>query len=470
MSKRIAIVREGLIYKKKLQIRSGSSYTPRYSGLAIGAVGTGGGAAEAGDRVVVEAGGKKTAHRHIPIRKKEERREIFFRLKIIRDDGTIIDDTLIDDIEIFDDDPDMPGYVGNPPILYIYNMREYYEYLTPEEIELFEDVFYNLDSKGVRKKERYNPNTGYWTFDGYQRPLSWMWGDTETDDLTKPTSPPSSRKKARKWNGEEYIVQETKGYYIKVRGKNSFTSVFRVLTEEQKEAGQLNRGYGYIDDSLVYHWPSPMYMVEGNLVKPRKYILQVPYIKGVETDSYPEEGYDFYRMQCYEDDPPTCKDVDDIDYGKEYFSVDCGQGKYFYSKDTYFWKKRKIISSVPYNLHGQIEHNISLGCISDPPYSYGSNSCHDLDPISTTISGAGVSFSYSTGEDDNDKIEADTPYPRTFTPIDITKKFVPLTESKLNEQEYTISMTINGGNHRIGWGREFTHCFSLYTVPKDEND
>lgn len=451
MSKRIAIVREGLIYKKKLQIRSGSGYTPRYSGLAIGAVGTGGGAAGVGDRVIVEAGGKKTAHRHIPIRKREERREIFFRLKIIRDDGTIIDDTLIEDIEIFDDDPDMPGYVGNPPILYIYNMREYYEYLTPEEVELSEDVFYNLDSGGVRKKERYNSNTGYWTFNGYQRPLSWMWGDTETDDLTKPTSPPSNRKKARKWSDDldEYVTQETAGYYIKVRYKNGLRSVFRVLTEEQKEAGQLNRDYGAAENSMVVE----------NLVKPRKYIFRVPYFKSVKTSSFPEEGYHFYRWECLESDPPDCEDRYDINYGKEHFTVDYPGGRRYYSMDTYFWRKLSHVSSVPYNLHGKIYHNLHLGCIS--------NDYTDYDSISTIISGAGVSLSYTT-ECGNDEIYGITEYPRTFAPVDISGEFSPMAESELNEQEHTISMNIAGGSHRVGIGREFTHCFDLDTSAKSE--
>lgn len=454
MSKRIAIVREGLIYKKKLQIRSGSGYTPRYSGA------------------IVEAGGKKTAHRHIPIRKRdEERREIFFRLKIIRDDGTIIDDTLIDEIEIFDDDPDLPGYVGNPPILYIYNMREYYEYLTPEEVELSEDVFYNLDSGGVRKKERYNSNTGYWTFNGYQRPLSWMWGDTETDDLTKPTSPPSSRKKARKWSDDldEYVTQETAGYYIKVRYTQGPTCIYRVLTEEQKEEGQLARGYSYLDDSLVYQSGDIVYMIEENLVKPRKYIFQVPYVKGEQTTSYPEEDYDFYRWQCYEDDPPECKDTEDINYSKPYFLVDHLGGLRYYSTDTYFWRKQKIISSVPYNLHEKIEHNISLYCISGIPYYAGFSFTGTLDSITTTISGVVVSSVYTSTEDETDKIEGDIGYPRTFAPVNITEEFSVIPEEEMNEQEYIISMNIIGGAHRVGIGREFSSCFAINTTPKDEN-
>ena len=453
MAKRTVIVRDGLRYKKRTQVRSRGGHVPRFS------------------RMVAEAGGKKTAHRYVRRRYREEyKKQLFFEIKLIRDDGVVLDEDLISSIEIYDGNPD-PNDAGsprNPPILYVYNYRKWYEYFTPEQILKFEDQFYNLTSKGIRKKERYNPGTGYWTFNGYQRPISEIWGDTETDDLTKPTSPPSTLKYAKKWDGSKYVTQKTKGYYIRIVYKGP-TCIFRVLTQAEKNEGQLARGYGYIDDEGIYHNEGTAYIIDQNLVKPSKFIFQIPYVKGVTTNSYPDGGYYYYRFyRCGEGDPPECEDVDDIDYNKSYFWVPCFQGNYYYSMDTNFWKKQKIISSIPYNLHGQIEHNLHLGYDDDPPYNYGSTYCPDLKTISTTVSGAGVNLSYTTG-DENDKIEADTHYPRTFDPVDVTKEFSPIPEEELNEQEYTISMNITNGLHRVGIGREFASCFNLYTQPRDEN-
>ena len=386
---------------------------------------------------------------------KAEEEELFFEIQFVRDDGVILDEDLIDSIEIYDDNPD-PNDAGsprNPPILYVYNYREYYEYFTAEQKEKFEDQYYNLDSKGVREDKRYNLDTGYWLFDGHQRPISEIWGDTETDDLTKPTSPPSvindDMNYAKKWDGSKYVTQKTKGYYVRIVYKGP-TCIYRVLTKEEKEAGQLARGYGYVDDEGVYHNEGTAYILDQNLVKPSKFIFQIPYVRGVKSDSYPEDGYYYYA------------DADDIDYSKPYFWVNRFQGYYYYSMDTEFWKKQKIISSIPYNLHGQIEHNLHLGYNDNPPYSSG------IEIISTTISGAGVNLFYTTG-DENDKVEADTEYPRTFAPIDVTKEFSPISEEGLNEQEYTISMNIANGLHRVGIGREFASCFNLYTQSKDEN-
>lgn len=385
-----------------------------------------------------------------------------FSIKIVRDDGVIIDEDLINSIEVFLDDTE------SPPILYVYNMRESYEDSGDEALnEKFEDGFYNLTPEGVRKNKRYNPDTEYWTFDGYQRPVSWMWGATETDDLTKPTSPPCGGY-AKKWNGSEYIEQVTEGYYIRIVYTNGLSCIYRVLTKIEKDAGQLSRGYGYQDDSLVYHDEVTTYMVEDNLVKPGRFIFQVPYIRKVTTDSYPEDGYYYYSFRCLEGDPLDCEDVDDIDYGKPYFYIPCLQGMYYYSMDTDFWKNHKIISSVPYSLHGQIEHSLHLGYDDDPPYDYGSTYCPNLKTISTTISGAGVSLGYTTG-DENDKIEVNTNYSRTFNPVDITEDFLPIPEGELNEQTYGISMNITGGLHRVGIGREFATCFSMYTSARDEN-
>lgn len=453
MTKRAIITRSGLVYKKRTQTLSSGGYIPRYSGK------------------IGEVGGKRTAFRHVQRRKREERLDAFFEIQFVRDDGVILDEDLITYFELYDDDPDLNDAGGprNPPILYVYNYREYYEYFTPEQISKFEDMFYNLDSKGTRKEKRYDSETGYWTFDGCQRPMSEIWGDTETDDLTKPTSPPSILKYAKKWDGSKYISQKTKGYYIRIVYKNGPTCIYRVLTVDEKNEEQLARGYGYIDDEGIYHNEGTAYIIDQNLVKPSKFIFQIPYIKGATTSSYPEDGYYYYRFErCDEEDPPSCEDVDDIDYGKPYFYVGCIQGIYYYSMDTDFWKKYEIISSIPYNLHGQIEHNLHLGYDDDPPYNYGSTYCPELKVISTTISGAGVNLSYTTG-DENDKIEADTHYPRTFDPVDVTKEFSPIPEEELNEQEYTISMNITNGLHRVGIGREFASCFDLYMQSKDEN-
>ena len=73
LAKRTVIVRDGLRYKKRTQVRSRGGHVPRFS------------------RMVAEAGGKKTAHRYVRRRYKEERRaEKLFQFRLTRDDGILI--------------------------------------------------------------------------------------------------------------------------------------------------------------------------------------------------------------------------------------------------------------------------------------------------------------------------------------------------------------------------------------------
>ena len=75
MGKRTAITRDGLRHKKRTQTLSRGGYVPRYSGL------------------VAEAGGKKTAFRHV--RRRYEitpRGKSVFQIRIMRDDGVLIDE------------------------------------------------------------------------------------------------------------------------------------------------------------------------------------------------------------------------------------------------------------------------------------------------------------------------------------------------------------------------------------------
>jgi len=440
ISRRHILAWTGKQYIKRTQVRSNGEWVPKYN-------------------TEPPAVSRRTAYRYVPVHPGIER-EIFFKIKFVRDDGVIIDEDLIDNIEIHDDDPGVVegGYMThNPPILYIYNLREYYEYLTEAQIEKYEDQFYNLDRNGVRKDKRYNPDTGYWSFTGYQRPISEMWGETETDDLTKPTSPPSSKKYAKKWNGTEYIKQKTSGYYIRVLYTSGLRCVFRVLNAEEKEAKQLSRGYTYIDSEGVVHNEVSTYMVPRNLVKkPKRLIFRVPYRTATLESFYPD-----YVHYSYED-------RNDADFSKPYVSVERLFATYFYSVDTHFWKKHTIKSSIPYVLTENIL-NFDWGLYTGfaalgqaPPYG------NDIESISTNIIGRNLNFPYTTF-DGSDGDSAEEEFPRTFDPVDISVPFSPITEEEYNEQEYQMDMTIEGGSHRVSVGREFTYFFNLSTVSLDEN-
>jgi len=430
MAQRTAIVRKGLKYQKKPQTRVGGSWLPKYP---------------------MAAASRETAFRHVWHRR-GGRRDDFFEIQFVRDDGVVIDEDLMDTLEIYSDDPDIStgGVPRSTPILYLYNYRDYYEYFTPEEETKFEDQFYNLDKNGIRKNNVYNPDTGYWQFDGYRRPLSEIWGDTETDDLTKPTSPPSIRKCSKKWNGSEYVAQKTKGYYIRVIYTDGLRSVFRVLAPEEKEVGQLSRGYIHRDSEGNVYWETK-YMVAENLVKPGKFKFQIPYYKYSDGSSYPSEGYVHYD------------DIDDIDQGLPYISAQELAGVYFFSIDTSFWRRRKIKSSVPYVLVDIIEimGNLSLG--QAPPYSTSPGG------ITTTISGLGASLVYTSNTGLTEKQEGETEFPRTFDPVNTAIPFSPISEEAYNEQTYQIGMTITAGSHKVSVGREFTYHFRNYTQQLDEN-
>ena len=385
----------------------------------------------------------------------------YFQLKILRDDGTWIGEDEIASIEIHLDDvllpiPEHPGEI-NPPILYVYN---YSIGKDPDEedpnVIKMRDTLYNLKKDGTRDKKRYDPNNHLWTFDGYQRPWSWIWGPTETDDLTKPTSPPymegNVHHPAKKWNSNspeenKYERKLTKGYYIVVRCKDkSVTTYYRIPAESDPE-GQLARGYKLKPSSERHKT-----FEDASLVLPAYYLMRVPYISYItkaEATSL-EPGYIHYPRDS------------EVDWMLSFFSWADINGRYWHSTKTSWCRTYQIKSSVPYTLYELIHPVIdSMIALYAGPPPFGDTN-HTV--IGTIVSHSG---GYRTPPA---QIDGQRNYPRTFNPVTISKEMTIIPDEGMNEQSYDITISWSGGFRRVTGGCDFVYYIGIYAKLLPENE
>jgi len=156
MTTRIAIVPKGLKYQKKIQTRvSSGRWVPKFGGMA--------------------SASREKAFRHV-WSKRGDRRIGFFQFRITRDDGTIIDHTLLsgryDGISLMEENPDAPGYVliGEA---HAYEPEDY-----PDEIPFWNKIgdtwYYRRDKyEGFPVEFSYNTVTHIWTIPYY------TWGSED---------------------------------------------------------------------------------------------------------------------------------------------------------------------------------------------------------------------------------------------------------------------------------------------------
>lgn len=260
----------------------------------------------------------------------------YFQFKILRDDGTYIGEDKIESIEIFLDtgERNKIGEVYCPPVMYVWNLDLGGTPETDPEVIKMRDTMYNLKADGTRgdiPKKRYDPKTKIWTFDGYQRPWSWWYGTTETDDLTKPTSPPymegNEHIPSNKYNPitGEYERKKTSGYLVRVRCKEDGVDSYYRKPKKTDPDGQLARGYKY--DSVLFHWDQ----TDASLIYPKYYFFHLPYWK--VTPSVP--GYISATSTTL-----TAAFVDGVSQNGYYV---------FLSGGTYT-KKINVKSSIPYKI------------------------------------------------------------------------------------------------------------------------
>lgn len=330
----------------------------------------------------------------------------YFEIKILRDDGTWIGEDDIFSLEIFPDDHDVP-------VMYVYNYRDSYSDPPSADDIIAEDTFYNLKADGTRDRKRYNEDSHTWKFDGYQRPWPWMWGDTETSDLTKPTSPPylegGADRYSRKYSDSEgkYEVKTSpKGYYIVVYERDKSIKTYYKKLEEGDPKTKLKRGFKVSGGRPDWE--------DASLLRVGTYIVRIPYFS-IETTA---EYINYVHYEGYLLPPWPWTDVD-----AQIALVEGGPVSYPYGSWDRMYStplslitypmSTAVISTIGYVIRQTVDAEalVTFDSVNDeePPERYFSNYPANISVASTLINASG----YHVEEDETQK------YDRTISPCEI---------------------------------------------------
>lgn len=244
-NKRIAIVPKGLIYQKKVQTRvSSGRWLPKFGGMA--------------------SASREKAFRHV-WSKRGDRRLGFFQFRITRDDGTLIDHTLLLDrytgIFLWQEKVDASGYVliGEA---HAYDPVEY-----PDEVPYWNKIgdawYYKRDKyEGFPIEFSYNTVTHIWTIPFY------AWGD------------------------EWYPVRKGKKFYASFACKDSVPATYIKSPKDNPE--------------YIY---KTTYSASA-IIRPGFYEVRAPYYAETLSTTpvfVPDEALLEYGVGCgYEYSPDTC--------------------------------------------------------------------------------------------------------------------------------------------------------------------